>query len=72
MTDPATVQPLARINAKAETQAKAEQANASAALATYHSVNEMVQAGHRRKIFRKYQIEDEEQHEAEEDTEENY
>jgi hypothetical protein len=80
VTDPATVQQdidnrrLARINAKAETQAKAERERLADWFATYHSVNEeMVQAAAEGR-YSETAIEGEEQHEedAEEDTEENY
>jgi hypothetical protein len=81
VTDPATVQQdidnrrLARINAKAETQAKAERERLADWFATYHSVNEeMIQAAAEGR-YSETAIEAEDQHEMdeqEEDTEENY
>jgi hypothetical protein len=80
VTDPATVQQdidnrrLARINAKAETQAKADRERLADWFATYHSVNEEVLQAAAEGRYPDKAAEDEEQHEeeAEEDTEENY
>ena len=81
VADPATVQQdidnrrLARINAKAEVQAKAERERLADWFATYHSVNEeMLQAAAEGR-YSDTAIEAEDQHEMdehEEDTEESY
>ena len=78
VTDPATVQQdidnrrLARINSKAEAQAKTERERLADWFATYHSVNEeMLQAVAEGKIPGE-QEESEESEEAEEDREDSY
>ena len=75
VTDPATVQQdidnrrLARINSKAETQAKAERERLADWFATYHSVNEEVlQAA----VEGKHSNEPDETDEPEENTEDSY
>jgi hypothetical protein len=78
VTDPASVQQdidnrrLARINSKAEAQAKTERERLADWFATYHSVNEeMLQAVAEGKIPGE-QEKSEESEEAEEDREDSY